>query len=65
MVKMFSNLIKVFHDGIIITEEQDILYKNKVINKILETDSLKSDSVDSNVKGLNHLDAKINTMNKS
>jgi hypothetical protein len=65
MVKMFSNLIKVFHDGIIITEEQDILYKNKVINKILETDSIKSDSVDSNVKGLNHLDAKMNTINKS
>jgi hypothetical protein len=32
---MFHNLMKVFHDGIIITEMENIVYKNKQIEKTL------------------------------
>jgi hypothetical protein len=47
MVKMFSNLIKVFHDGIIITENDNVLYTNKVIKKILKTDKINNDIYES------------------
>lgn len=36
---MFNNLLKVFHDGIIIMEEDKILYNNRKIIKIFNLES--------------------------
>ena len=34
LLKLFYNLIRVYHDGILITHKEDILYSNKAIDKI-------------------------------
>ena len=44
---MFHNLIRVFHDGIMIIENQDIVYHNKQILKIYNIESPHSDSNES------------------
>jgi hypothetical protein len=36
MLNLFNNLVKAFHDGIIITEMDNIVYKNKQIQSLLE-----------------------------
>lgn len=38
MFKLFYSLLRVFHDGIILTHEDDIVFQNKRIAKIAETD---------------------------
>lgn len=47
---MFSNLMKVFHDGILITENDNILYQNKVIQDILEVNRINSVAEDLNIE---------------
>eukprot|EP00347_Sterkiella_histriomuscorum_P016729 403352075 len=34
LLQLFHNLIKVYHDGIVITQEKDIVYNNKAISNI-------------------------------
>jgi hypothetical protein len=43
LITMFSNLIKVNHDGIIISSGENILLLNKQTSTIFGTDPLKSD----------------------
>lgn len=54
---MFNNLLKVFHDGIIIMEEEQILYSNKKIIRIFNLEkkiqSMNQDQIYSEDDSLN------------
>ena len=34
LLKLFHNLIRVYHDGILITQKEEIVYNNKAIKEI-------------------------------
>lgn len=34
MIKLFSNFIRTYHDGIIITDDDKILYNNSAVERI-------------------------------
>eukprot|EP00347_Sterkiella_histriomuscorum_P012315 403369061 len=36
LLRLFHNLIRVYHDGIIITQNQEIVYNNKSVNNVFE-----------------------------
>eukprot|EP00347_Sterkiella_histriomuscorum_P015384 403357221 len=62
LLQLFHNLIKVYHDGIVITQEKDIVYNNKAIPNIFniknsQIDLEASQQILDNSQQLNHLNS--------
>lgn len=49
MLKLFHNLIKVYHDGIIITKNDQIVFYNKEVNNIFNIPQDSSSSHETNL----------------
>jgi hypothetical protein len=38
VLEMFHNILKMFHDGLILTEGEDIVYANSAVREIYDDD---------------------------
>lgn len=53
MTQLTESLVHVFHDGIIVTHQEDIVYSNKQTRQILDvTRNLSDEELIQTVKGL-------------